>query len=160
MFFTATFSAGCPGEPNGPPCIPRKIVPDSEKGTAIEPLEEHRDEREWSAEASNFTTNVKCQFALYPLGIPNYMSTIYDEISVAKESSVYSGGKVLHYKAHKLQVHTCASRPHACDQAVTRLLNPCFSCRNCSTATQFSLGIMPAPFGWFLSGSMPPLNTL
>ncbi len=104
MFFTATFSAGCPGEPNGPPCIQREFVLNSERETATEPFEEHPDEKEWHAEASNLTTSVKCQFALYPLGIPNYMRTIYDEIDVAKESGVYSGGKVL---THTLKHTSC-----------------------------------------------------
>jgi hypothetical protein len=101
MFFTATFSAGCPGEPNGPPCIPREFVPTLERKEATESLEDLPNEREWSAEASNFSTNVKCQFAIYPLGIQTYMSTIYDEIAVAKASSVYAGGKVHRYETKK-----------------------------------------------------------
>ncbi len=87
VFFTATFSAGCPGEPNGPPCIPRELSANSSTQECDD------DEIGWTNEASDFHSEAKCQFALYPLGVSTYMETIYNEIAVAKTSPVYSSGK-------------------------------------------------------------------
>ena len=93
VFFTGSFSAGCPGEPEGPPCIPRK-TPAEDVVCTSQSSPDDECEIGWSVFASNFSSSTTCQFAIYPLGIPNYMSVIYDEIAVAKKSLVYSSGKV------------------------------------------------------------------
>lgn len=69
----ATFSAGCPGEPDGDVCVPRAYTGPS------------GGEEGWSAEAYDLPALVACQFALYPLGAAGYMDTIYTEIDRARQ---------------------------------------------------------------------------
>lgn len=77
----ATFSAGCPGEPEGDPCIPRQatVAATGEEG--------------WTPEAYALPERVACQFALYPLGVAGYMDVIYAEIGVAKEGPARARGQ-------------------------------------------------------------------
>ena len=77
-----TFSAGCPGEPDGPPLPPRVA-----NGGAVD----------WVEEAHDLPSRVACQLAVYPLGCPNYMSTIYDVIDEAKKSPAYKQGVKTHF---------------------------------------------------------------
>ena len=56
VVLSATFSAGCPGEPEGDVCVPRAY--DGPSGG----------EENWSAEAYRLPQAVAAQFALYPLG--------------------------------------------------------------------------------------------
>ena len=72
VVLNATFSAGCPGEPEGDVCVPRAY--DGPSGG----------EEGWSQEAYAQPEKVSCQFALYPLGAGDYMDAIYAEIERAK----------------------------------------------------------------------------
>jgi uncharacterized protein YqgV (UPF0045/DUF77 family) len=81
LVLTATFSRGCPGEPDDPICHPAKKgetaigrIPDPRK---IEPV----------------GLKVAAQFALYPLGTPDYMETIYREIEATKAAGVFGRSK-------------------------------------------------------------------
>lgn len=69
----ATFSSGCPGEPDGDVCVPRAYAGPS------------GGEEGWSAEAYDLPALVSCQFALYPLGAGDYMDAIYAEIERARQ---------------------------------------------------------------------------
>ncbi len=73
---SATFSAGCPGEPDGDICVPRAYGGPS------------GGEEGWSTEAYDLPESVSAQFALYPLGAPSYMDTIYAEIARATQGPV------------------------------------------------------------------------
>jgi uncharacterized protein YqgV (UPF0045/DUF77 family) len=73
VVLNATFSAGCPGEPEGDVCVPRAY--DGPSGG----------EEGWSEEAYRLPAKVSAQFALYPLGVSGYMDTIYDEIERARQ---------------------------------------------------------------------------
>jgi hypothetical protein len=72
----ATFSAGCPGEPEGDVCVPRAYSGPS------------GGEEGWSEEAYRLPSAVSAQFALYPLGSGAYMDTIYGEIERARQAGV------------------------------------------------------------------------
>jgi hypothetical protein len=72
VVLTATFSAGCPGEPEGDVCVPRAY--DGPSGG----------EEGWSDEAYRLPGSVSAQFALYPLGTAGYMDAIYSEIDRAR----------------------------------------------------------------------------
>jgi hypothetical protein len=76
VVLSATFSAGCPGEPEGDVCVPRAY--DGPSGG----------EEGWSAEAYRLPELVSAQFALYPLGERGYMDTIYGEIERARQAGV------------------------------------------------------------------------
>jgi len=76
VVLSATFSAGCPGEPEGDVCVPRAY--DGPSGG----------EEGWSAEAYRLPDLVSAQFALYPLGEPAYMDTIYGEIERARQAGI------------------------------------------------------------------------
>eukprot|EP00293_Proteomonas_sulcata_P001481 CAMPEP_0184329060 /NCGR_PEP_ID=MMETSP1049-20130417/143947_1 /TAXON_ID=77928 /ORGANISM="Proteomonas sulcata, Strain CCMP704" /LENGTH=262 /DNA_ID=CAMNT_0026651401 /DNA_START=260 /DNA_END=1045 /DNA_ORIENTATION=- len=73
----ATFSAGCPGETD---IIQTKRIVES---------------KAWLPEAINLVKGVRvaAQFAIYPLGVPNYMDLIYREISQSKKSDVWKDKK-------------------------------------------------------------------
>lgn len=73
VVLNATFSAGCPGEPEGDVCVPRAY--DGPSGG----------EEGWSGEAYRLPDQVSAQFALYPLGVSSYMDTIYGEIERARQ---------------------------------------------------------------------------
>lgn len=75
-----TFSRGCPGEPDDPICTPE----DPEESEAAPP-----DPRTATATG----TEAAAQFAVYPLGSPDYMNAIGDEIEKAKEAGTFTGGK-------------------------------------------------------------------
>ena len=76
VVLNATFSAGCPGEPEGDVCVPRAY--DGPSGG----------EEGWSDEAYRLPETVSAQFALYPLGLGGYMDAIYSEIERAKQAGV------------------------------------------------------------------------
>jgi hypothetical protein len=76
VVLSATFSAGCPGEPEGDVCVPRAY--DGPSGG----------EEGWSDEAYRLPGTVSAQFALYPLGVRGYMDTIYSEIDRARQAGV------------------------------------------------------------------------
>ena len=78
---TATFSVGCPGEPEGDICVPR--ADEAPSGG----------EDGWSAQAYTLPERVAAQFALYPLGTTTYMDTIYAEIERARRSGVTVVGR-------------------------------------------------------------------
>jgi len=81
----ATFSAGCPGEPDGDVCVPRAY--DGPTGG----------EEGWSPEAYGIGP-ISVQFALYPLGTPDYMDAIYSEIERARHAGVRVVGR--HFCTH------------------------------------------------------------
>jgi hypothetical protein len=76
VVLSATFSAGCPGEPEGDVCVPRAY--DGPSGG----------EEGWSDEAYRLPDAVAAQFALYPLGTTDYMDAIYGEIERARQDGV------------------------------------------------------------------------
>jgi len=76
VVLSATFSAGCPGEPEGDICVPRAYA-----GPA-------GGDAGWSPEAHELPERISAQFALYPLGATGYMDTIYAEIERAKAAGV------------------------------------------------------------------------
>ncbi len=76
VVLSATFSAGCPGEPEGDICVPRAY--DGPTGG----------DAGWSPEANDLPDRISAQFALYPLGATGYMDTIYAEIERAKAAGV------------------------------------------------------------------------
>lgn len=86
VVLSATFSAGCPGEPEGDVCVPRAY--DGPSGG----------EEGWSAEAFVLPQSVAAQFALYPLGADSYMDAIYAEIDRAKQAGVRVVGR--HFCTH------------------------------------------------------------
>ncbi|MBA2276933.1 MAG: HMP/thiamine-binding protein [Chloroflexia bacterium] len=86
VVLTATFSAGCPGEPEGDVCVPRAY--DGPVGG----------EEGWSAEALALPARVSAQFALYPLGTDDYMAAIYGEIDRARRAGVEVTGR--HFCTH------------------------------------------------------------
>jgi len=79
---TCTFSAGCPGEPDNSP-MPTRTASD--------------DVNEWIDDAYNLPSRVACQFAVYPLGSSDYMSTIREVISEAKRRPVFKDGVKTHF---------------------------------------------------------------
>ena len=76
VVLSATFSAGCPGEPEGDVCVPRAYEGPS------------GGEEGWSEEAYRLPEVVSAQFALYPLGVTSYMGAIYTEIERARRAGV------------------------------------------------------------------------
>jgi len=78
VVMNATFSRGCPGEPDEPCCYPQK------KSPAVTAAE-------WDGKTRG--VDVSAHFALLPLGDADYMAHIVDEIAVAKEAGVYAGAK-------------------------------------------------------------------
>ncbi|HXF64274.1 MAG TPA: YkoF family thiamine/hydroxymethylpyrimidine-binding protein [Caldilineaceae bacterium] len=80
VVLTATFSRGCPGEPDDPICEPAAPNPAAE--AAVTP-----------ATVAPAGIPVAAQFALYPLGIPHYMNVIYDEIEATKQDGLFSRPK-------------------------------------------------------------------
>jgi energy-coupling factor transport system substrate-specific component len=83
---SATFSAGCPGEPDGDICVPR-AEPDTSGG-----------QEGWSAEAYDLPDRIAAQFALYPLGRPDYMDTIYAQIQGVADAGLRVVGR--HFCTH------------------------------------------------------------
>ena len=90
VVMVTSFSAGCPGEPEGDVCAPRHVT--------LAELARDQDEDDWVAEAYDLPEQVACQFALYPLGIEHYMDVIYREIGATKEAPVRSRGR--HFTTH------------------------------------------------------------
>ena len=86
VVLNATFSAGCPGEPEGDVCVPRAYAGPS------------GGEEGWSTEAYTLPGLVAAQFALYPLGADAYMDTIYTEIERARQAGVKVVGR--HFCTH------------------------------------------------------------
>ncbi len=86
VVLVATFSAGCPGEPEGDMCVPRAYA-----GPA-------GGEEGWAAEAYGLPERLSAQFALYPLGAADYMETIYAQIERAKGSDLTVVGR--HFCTH------------------------------------------------------------
>ncbi len=82
----ATWSAGCPGEPEGDVCVPRAY--DGPVGG----------DASWSTEAFALPEAIAVQFALYPLGTDGYMDAIYAEIDRAKQRGVRVVGR--HFCTH------------------------------------------------------------
>ncbi len=81
LVLSATFSRGCPGEPDDPICHP--IPPD--KTAAEQEVDSTRSEP--------VGIGVAAQFALYPLGISSYMEVIYREIEATKATGVFGRSK-------------------------------------------------------------------
>ena len=79
VVMVASFSAGCPGEPEGDVCAPRHVT--------LAELAQEQGTDNWVAEAYDLPERVACQFALYPLGIEHYMDVIYREIGGDKGST-------------------------------------------------------------------------
>jgi len=75
-----TFSRGCPGEPDDPLCTPEE----PEAGGARLP-----DPRT----TSKTGVTAAAQFAVYPLGISDYMNAIAEEIERSREAGTFTGGK-------------------------------------------------------------------
>jgi uncharacterized protein YqgV (UPF0045/DUF77 family) len=75
-----TFSAGCPGEEPDQSPLPKRTVGD-----------------DWIEDSLQLPSRVACQFAVYPLGSGDYMSTIYAVIDHAKTSQVYKDGIKTHF---------------------------------------------------------------
>lgn len=90
VVMVASFSAGCPGEPEGDVCAPRHVT--------LAELAQEQGTDNWVAEAYDLPEQVACQFALYPLGIEHYMDVIYREIGGTKEAPVRSRGR--HFATH------------------------------------------------------------
>lgn len=86
VVLSATFSAGCPGEPAGDVCVPRAYAGPT------------GGEEGWSPEAHDLPGRVSAQFALYPLGTGAYMDAIYAEIARAKDGEVRVVGR--HFCTH------------------------------------------------------------
>jgi len=76
VVLSATFSAGCPGEPEGDICVPRAYAGPTGGDAG------------WSPEAHDLPDRISAQFALYPLGASGYMDTIYAEIERSKATGV------------------------------------------------------------------------
>jgi uncharacterized protein YqgV (UPF0045/DUF77 family) len=81
LVLSATFSRGCPGEPDDPICHP--ALPD--KTAAAQESD--------STEREAVGIEVAAQFALYPLGIASYMEVIYREIEATKATGVFGRSK-------------------------------------------------------------------
>ena len=90
VVMVTSFSAGCPGEPEGDVCAPRHVT--------LAELAQEQGADDWVAEAYDLPERVACQFALYPLGIEHYMEVIYREIGEAKTAPVHSRGR--HFATH------------------------------------------------------------
>lgn len=86
VVLSATFSAGCPGEPEGDVCVPRGYEGPS------------GGDEGWSREAHALPERISAQFALYPLGADSYMDTIYSEIERARAAGVKVVGR--HFCTH------------------------------------------------------------
>ena len=85
VVLNATFSAGCPGEPEGDVCVPRAYEGPTGGG-------------DWSAEAFALPDRIAAQFALYPLGSDDYMDTIAEQVKRAHERDVEVVGR--HFCTH------------------------------------------------------------
>jgi len=78
VVMNATFSRGCPGEPDEPCCYPQK------KSPAVTASD-------WDGTVRG--VEVSAHFALLPLGDPDYMAHIVAEIDEAKKAGVYAAPK-------------------------------------------------------------------
>ncbi len=78
VVMNATFSRGCPGEPDEPCCYPQQKSPSV---TAAE----------WDGKVRG--VDVSAHFALLPLGDTGYMNHIVSEIDEAKKAGVYAAPK-------------------------------------------------------------------
>lgn len=76
VVLSATVSSGCPGEPEGDVCVPRAYEGPS------------GGEEGWSSDAFDLPQAVSAQFALYPMGVQDYMDVIADEVAHARGSAV------------------------------------------------------------------------
>ncbi|MCM3121935.1 YkoF family thiamine/hydroxymethylpyrimidine-binding protein [Mesobacillus sp. AQ2] len=77
VVLNATFSNGCPGDSAGDTLMAEDSILLNEKLS------------------NSISQEVACQFALYPLGIANYMEVIMDQIKTVEEQGVFGGG--VHY---------------------------------------------------------------
>ena len=75
VVLNATFSRGCPGEPDDPIC-----QPEGPSHASALPVD--------STYVTLSGIEVAAQFALYPLGITDYMDVIYDEIDNTKQAGL------------------------------------------------------------------------
>jgi hypothetical protein len=80
VVLNATFSRGCPGEPDDPLCTPES--PAARGEATVDP-----------AMVAPSGVQVAAQFALYPLGIDHYMQVIYQEIEATKQAGTFGRGK-------------------------------------------------------------------
>lgn len=80
IVLTATFSRGCPGEPDDPICQPTKPIGAIE--SAIDP-----------SQVKLSGVKASAQFAVYPLGSTEYMEVIYREIRAIKDAGISSRAK-------------------------------------------------------------------
>lgn len=80
VVLNATFSRGCPGEPDDPICTPEAPAPRAE--ALLDP-----------ATVPPAGVEVAAQFSLYPLGISHYMDVIYREIEATKQAGTFDKGK-------------------------------------------------------------------
>jgi hypothetical protein len=78
VVMNATFSRGCPGEPDEPCCHPQEKAP-----SAVASV--------WDGITRG--VDVSAQFALLPLGDQDYMSHIVAEIDEARKAGVYAAPK-------------------------------------------------------------------
>ncbi|GIP34144.1 YkoF family thiamine/hydroxymethylpyrimidine-binding protein [Paenibacillus sp. J2TS4] len=74
VVWNGTFSVGCPGDGEGD-----VYLSEDEERMNESDLQQH-------------SIETACQFALYPLGKPDYMQIIYEQIERAKARGTFSGG--------------------------------------------------------------------
>ncbi len=79
VVFNGTFSIGCPGD------------------TAGDVYMSEDDECMNESRSSEISVDVSSQFALYPLGVSDYMDTIYEEIERLSNRGLYTKG--VHYSS-------------------------------------------------------------
>lgn len=107
----AHISRGCPGEPDDPLCTP---AADGGTGGAS-------GERIDVAGVPRAGIPVRAQYSLYPLGIPDYMDVIADEIAAAKVAGVFDRSKHFCSKLHgdlsHVMAHVYNSFEHAAERA-------------------------------------------
>ncbi len=79
LVLNATFSRGCPGEPDDPLCRPGRP---QAAGAMLD-----------VARIPESGCEVAAQFAVYPLGVEGYMQVIAREIDESKKAGVFARGK-------------------------------------------------------------------
>ncbi|WP_282173809.1 YkoF family thiamine/hydroxymethylpyrimidine-binding protein [Cytobacillus firmus] len=77
VVFNGTFSNGCPGD------------------TAGDAYLAENEERANEEKSAGISQEVAVQFALYPMGIPEYMNVIMDQVELAKDQGTFTEG--VHY---------------------------------------------------------------
>jgi uncharacterized protein YqgV (UPF0045/DUF77 family) len=109
LVLTATFSRGCPGEPDDPICRPAS--PESGQTAAITTVD--------PTQLAPAGLEVAAQFSLYPLGLSDYMEVIYQEIEATKEAGTFSRGKHFCTRLEGDARHVFATLRAAFDRAAT-----------------------------------------